>query len=321
MNIGQLIIENKLKLENGKIDEAQLESELIIMHILNLNKTNLLLNLNTKITNQQIKENNLIIKKRLKRIPLAYILNYKYFYKSKFYTDESVLIPRQETEILVEICSNLIKNEIGSFKILEVGIGSGAITGSLANLFQSKNIEYIATDININSLHVAKMNVLKLNKSAKLNLVHNDLLKGVKGSYKFVISNPPYLSIDEMKNIKTELKFEPKEALHGGTEGHEVCENILIQLAESTVEFENLILEINPTHSQYLLKIIKKLFQNYFKYVIKDYNKQNRFILITQKEVSQYLNKFNYCPNWKNLPSVFIDGATIISALCMSLIE
>ena len=122
-------------------------------------------------------------------------------------------------------------------------------------------------------------------------------MKGIKGNYKFIISNPPYLSIEEMKNIKAELKFEPREALHGGIEGYEVCENILIQLAESTVEFENLILEINPSSTQYLIKIMKKLFQSYFKHVIKDYNNQNRFILITQKEVSQYLNKFNYCPN------------------------
>jgi len=297
LNISQLIIQNKLQLEHGKIEEAQLESELIIMHILDLDKSDLLLNPNKNITKQQIKINNSIIKKRLKRIPLAYILNYKYFYKSKFFTNESVLIPRQETEILVEICSNLIKNENSNFKILEIGIGSGAITGSLANLFPSKKIEYIATDINVNSLQIAKNNILAINKSTNLSLVHNDLLKGIKGNYKFIISNPPYLSIEEMKNIKAELKFEPREALHGGIEGHEVCENILIQLAESTVEFENLILEINPTSTQYLIKIMKRLFQSYFKYVIKDYNNQNRFILITQKEVSQYLNKFNYCPN------------------------
>ena len=297
MNISQLIIQNKLQLEHGKIEEAQLESELIIMHILDLDKSDLLLNPNKNITKQQIKINNSIIKKRLKRIPLAYILNYKYFYKSKFFTNESVLIPRQETEILVEICSNLIKNENSNFKILEIGIGSGAITGSLANLFPSPKIEYIATDININSLQIAKNNILAINKSTNLSLVHNDLLKGIKGNYKFIISNPPYLSSDEMKKVRTELTFEPKEALFGGDKGHEICENIFYQLAESNINFENLILEINPVSIQYLVRIIKKLFQNYFKYIIKDYNNQNRFILITKKEVSQKLNKFNYCPN------------------------
>ena len=297
MNISQLIIQNKLQLEHGKIEEAQLESELIIMHILDLDKSDLLLNPNKNITKQQIKINNSIIKKRLKRIPLAYILNYKYFYKSKFFTNESVLIPRQETEILVEICSNLIKNENSNFKILEIGIGSGAITGSLANLFPSQKIEYIATDINVNSLQIAKNNILAINKSTNLSLVHNDLLKGIKGNYKFIISNPPYLSSDEMKKVRTELTFEPKEALFGGEEGHEICENIFYQLAESNINFENLILEINPVSIQYLVRIIKKLFQNYFKYIIKDYNNQNRFILITKKEVSQKLNKFNYCPN------------------------
>ena len=297
MNINKLLLENKARLEYYKIEEAQLESELIVMHVLNLNKSDLLLNLQKNVTELELAKNDDIIKKRQKNIPLAYILKYQYFYNAKFYVDNQVLIPRQETEILVEVCLSILENIKSKIKILEIGTGSGIITGTLSQILNTKNLEYIATDISVDSLKIAKHNILKVNKNTKLNLINNDLINGLKGEYKFIISNPPYLSLENMKTINKELKSEPVQALYGGKKGYEITEKILKQLCSVEIVFENLILEINPSNKTYLMKMIKQLFSDYFSYVIKDYNGNNRFILLTKNNATKFLDQFNYCPN------------------------
>ena len=123
------------------------------------------------------------------------------------------------------------------------------------------------------------------------------MINGLKGEFKFIISNPPYLSTEDMKTINKELKSEPVKALYGGEKGYEITEKILKQLSEFEILFENLILEINPSNKTYLLKMIKQLFSDYFRYVIKDYNGNDRFILLTKNNPTRFLNQFNYCPN------------------------
>ena len=297
MNINKLLLKNKSRLEYYKIEEAQLESELIVMHVLNLNKSDLLLNLQKNVTKLELAKNDAIIKKRQKNIPLAYILKFQYFYNAKFYVDNKVLIPRQETEILVEVCLSILENIKSKIKILEIGTGSGIITGTLSQILNTKNIEYIATDISFESLKIAKHNILKVNKNTKLNLINNDLINGLKGEYKFIISNPPYLSSEDMKTINKELRSEPVKALYGGEKGYEITEKILKQLSSVEIVFENLILEINPSNKTYLMKMIKQLFSDYFSYVIKDYNGNNRFILLSKNNATKFLDQFNYCPN------------------------
>jgi len=297
LNINKLLLKNKSRLEYYNIEEAQLESELIVMHVLNLNKSDLLLNLQKNVTELELAKNDDIIKKRQKNIPLAYILKYQYFYNSKFYVNNKVLIPRQETEILVEVCLSILENIKSKIKILEIGTGSGIITGTLSQILNTKNLEYIATDISVDSLKIAKHNILKVNKNTKLNLINNDLINGLKGEYKFIISNPPYLSSEDMKTIKKELRSEPVKALYGGEKGYEITEKILNQLSSVQIVFENLILEINPNNKTYLMKMIKQLFSDYFSYVIKDYNGNNRFILLTKNNATKFLDQFNYCPN------------------------
>ncbi len=297
MNINKLLLKNKSRLEYYKIEEAQLESELIVMHVLNLNKSDLLLNLQKNVTKLELAKNDAIIKKRQKNIPLAYILKFQYFYNAKFYVDNKVLIPRQETEILVEVCLSILENIKSKIKILEIGTGSGIITGTLSQILNTKNIEYIATDISFESLKIAKHNILKINKNTKLNLINNDLINGLKGEYKFIISNPPYLSSEDMKTINKELRSEPVKALYGGEKGYEITEKILKQLSSVEIVFENLILEINPSNKTYLMKMIKQLFSDYFSYVIKDYNGNNRFILLSKNNATKFLDQFNYCPN------------------------
>jgi len=297
LNINKLLLKNKSRLEYYKIEEAQLESELIVMHVLNLNKSDLLLNLQKNVTKLELAKNDAIIKKRQKNIPLAYILKFQYFYNAKFYVDNKVLIPRQETEILVEVCLSILENIKSKIKILEIGTGSGIITGTLSQILNTKNIEYIATDISFESLKIAKHNILKINKNTKLNLINNDLINGLKGEYKFIISNPPYLSSEDMKTINKELRSEPVKALYGGEKGYEITEKILKQLSSVEIVFENLILEINPSNKTYLMKMIKQLFSDYFSYVIKDYNGNNRFILLSKNNATKFLDQFNYCPN------------------------
>ena len=168
MNINKLLLKNKSRLEYYKIEEAQLESELIVMHVLNLNKSDLLLNLQKNVTKLELAKNDAIIKKRQKNIPLAYILKFQYFYNAKFYVDNKVLIPRQETEILVEVCLSILENIKSKIKILEIGTGSGIITGTLSQILNTKNLEYIATDISVDSGGPAELGMFAPNAMARV---------------------------------------------------------------------------------------------------------------------------------------------------------
>jgi release factor glutamine methyltransferase len=299
LNILELLKANKNILKNGNIEEYDIESELILMHVLKYSKSELITNLSKTLTNNQIEKNNKIIIKRLSFIPLPYILRHAYFYNSKFYINKSVLIPRQETELIVDICASILNDssQKSSSKILEIGTGSGAITASLSDKIKSKNFHYIATDIDTKTLKIAKKNILKINENIKLDLLNNNLLNGIIGEYKFIISNPPYLSKNNMNNLQCELKYEPAKALFAGEKGYEVCEKILKQIKDFNIKFENLILEINPLNAKYLMKKTNNLFSNYFSYLIKDYNKKNRFILISSIKMKNKSSDFSYLPN------------------------
>ena len=153
-------------LKKAGIIEHNLESELILMHILNWEKAVLISNLNRNLNDNEISKNNKIIDKRIKRIPLPYILNKIHFFGIPFYINKNVLIPRQETELIIEITKKLaVEQQYSDFKILEIGSGSGIISIALAKELNNKKIEYILTDISGKALEVSLKNISQLNKN------------------------------------------------------------------------------------------------------------------------------------------------------------
>ncbi len=214
-------------LKRSNIENPQLESMIIISQLLNIPKHKIFTN-----PDLEVKDYEKVLKaveKRARKVPLAYILNKKEFFGLEFYIEEGVLIPRPETEILVEKVLEKVsnrKNPIG----LEVGVGSGCICVSL--LHHKKDLNMIGLDISEKALEVSKINAEKFNVIDRLTLLKFDVLKDDVeklnvSSFDFVVSNPPYISENEYETLQEEVKKEPKEALISGKVGTEFYEKIV----------------------------------------------------------------------------------------------
>ena len=299
MKILEVINQNTKILKKFGIAEHSLESELILMHILNWEKATLISNLNQNLSSEEINKNNKIIDKRIKRIPLPYIFKKTYFFGIPFHINKNVLIPRQETELIIEITKKLaIDEKKSNFKILEIGSGSGNISIALAKELNNNKNEYILTDISDQALKISLKNIKEINKNKDtFHIVKTNLGNGIKGKYKFIISNPPYLSKKQMDVLPPELQSEPKNALYGGEKGFELSLNLLLKTKDKQIQFEYIILEINSETCMEFFNLVNDIFQKQNVYLIKDYTQHYRFIIVSTKNIDNKLNEYYYLRN------------------------
>jgi len=215
-----------------KIESPRKESEKILLSTLKKDLTFLILNEDFKLTQEEI---DIFFKKVARRAsgePLEYITNQVSFYSKIFFIDYGALIPRPETEILVDFAFQEIlklspKNQI---QILEIGIGSGAISISLAEKLKNANLDFkiIGIDISQNALKIAKKNIENFNYSSKIQILQSDLFQNLHSQFfDLIISNPPYISENLKGKLQKELEFEPEIALFSGNDGAELFRRLL----------------------------------------------------------------------------------------------
>ena len=208
------------------------EVEILIMHLLDKNAIWLHLNYNQEFSKE--KELEVLVKKRATNYPLEYIINKASFYGEMFIVKEGVLIPRPETEILVENAVEILKDIKEPIKVLEIGTGSGIISVMLAMLIE--NIKIIAVDINEKALALAKENAIKHNVLEKIDFRLSNLYENVNEDDIFLtISNPPYIA-DNYK-LPQNVKFEPSNALFGGVVGDELLKDIVKQTNDKKIPY------------------------------------------------------------------------------------
>ncbi len=205
-------------LKNGGIEEYKQEADLIIQEISGLDKAKLLICDNIPNADK-IEE---IAKKRAtSKAPIQHILGYSYFMGEKYIVNKNVLIPRDETEILVLKCYELLQNKTEKIHILDIGLGSGCISCALAKKLKDKNIEILGVDISLEALEIAIENINKLDLVRKVIIRKSDLFSKIRDIEKFdlIVSNPPYIPKKEENNLQKEVRdFEPKEALYAADE-------------------------------------------------------------------------------------------------------
>ena len=208
------------------------EVEILMLHLLGKNTIWLHLNYNEEFTMQ--KELEKLVKKRATDYPIEYIINKASFYGENFIVKEGVLIPRPETELLVENAVEILKNREDKVKVLEIGTGSGIISVMLAMLIE--NIEIIAVDINEKALELAKQNAVKHHVEHKIDFRLSNLYENVNEDDIFMtISNPPYIANDY--KLPSNVKYEPSNALFGGNIGDELLKGIIEETANRNIEF------------------------------------------------------------------------------------
>ena len=284
-----------------EITEPRLSAELLLSAVLDLSRMDLYLKYDLELKDDQLKKYKEFILRRLNHEPIQYITGTAYFRKIKLDVDKSVLIPRPETELLVERAKKAILHLAGLKKsvinILEIGTGSGAIALSL--LFETDYDEdktfpfdIIATDISSDALKTASKNAKKIlnnEKNNHLELFECDVLpqdnenffKKYLKNIDIVISNPPYIAEEDYLNLDRQIKdFEPETALNAGRTGTEKYSHII----KKVKSFLNpkaafIIFETDPLTSLQLQKIIKAEFEDGKASIEKDYNGQDRILV------------------------------------------
>lgn len=233
------------KLKNAEIASADLDAELILARILDTERTTLHAYPNRRLTRQQVFHANNWLNKRLKRIPLAYIFHEKEFFGRKFYINKSVLVPRPETETLIEVTKELAQNED---KILDIGTGSGIIPATL-KLELLKTVEIFASDISLHALAVANLNIKRLT-SKEIQLFESNLLDKIPSEIlsqiTILTANLPYVDRNWVNfEAQNELHHEPQIALYAEKNGLELIFSLLEQ-AQFLPNLRIIILEADP---------------------------------------------------------------------------
>ena len=279
MNIQNAIRKGKMILSEKKIKTAELDSQILMSKAINKEKKFLILNFNNEITKKNLNIFNDLVDQRSKGKPIAYLLNKKEFWKNEFVVDRNVLIPRPDTEILVEQALELTKNK-NKLSLLDVGVGSGCILLSILN--EKKNFYGTGIDICGKSLSICRVNSHKLGLKKRVKLFKSNIDNFQYGKYDLIISNPPYIKKYDLKCLEKDvIGFEPKQALDGGIEGLSEIRKVISKSSELIKKNGFLILEIGFDQKNR----VKQLLQNkgfYIKKIVKDLSGHDRCIVSTK---------------------------------------
>ena len=275
MNTLDLLNNGSKKLKYKGIKSSQIDSEILLSNILGKSRENILINLDKKIDSNDIMKFNNFIERRSLKEPIAYILKEKEFWSKNFVVNKSTLIPRPETELMVEKLSKIYYGK--KIFILDIGTGSGCILISL--LSELKNSIGIGVDISTKALKIAKINALKHEVDHKLRFEKKCFSKIFYKKFDLIVSNPPYIDQRKINKLDDDIKkFEPLIALNGGNDGLDVITKVIYKAKDILKIKGTLALEIG---NEQLIKVSKILRNNNFKIKenIKDYNENTRCLI------------------------------------------
>ena len=217
MNYQQVLFKGSKFLKFNNVTNPYLDSELILSKILNIDRKKILINLKDKLCKKDLNKFNQYVLRRTKKEPIAYIIGYKYFWKYKFYVNKSVLIPRPETEQIVEETLNFFPKG-KDINILDIGTGSGCVIISIIK--ERPKFKASAIDISSNAVKVAKTNAKLHHLQNKIKFINIDVDKFNTYKYDLIVSNPPYINKIKIKRLDDDVRlYEPKVALDGGLDG------------------------------------------------------------------------------------------------------
>ena len=279
MNYYRVLLEAEKNLKSIFIKNPRLDSELLLSRSLKISRENILVNLNRKISKKNFNYFKKLIERRKKNEPIAYIVGYKEFWKRKFKVNNDVLIPRPDTEFMVEESLRLIPKNC-SLNILDIGTGSGCIILSI--LKERKKCYGVALDISKKALNVAKFNAKMQQIKNRIKFVNSDIDKFNSGKYDVILSNPPYIKNSDIKYLDKDICFfEPKVALKGGFDGYSTIRTVIDKSKILMKKKGKLFLEIGNNQAKYVLQLLKtKGF--YINKIVKNLSKNNRCIISTK---------------------------------------
>ena len=285
MNLKQIVQQSVL---------PRIEAEMLIAFILKKEREFIIVHQEYEINKTQQKHFLLLEKKRLNHWPIAYLIGRKEFYGIDFKVNKNVLVPRPETEMLVDTVLKYLDFATKKLHFIDIGTGSGAIIISLAKACKQNNPSkyasslFTALDISISALRVAKQNAIQQGLNKKIHFIKSDLLKSLKPERLvkenlIIAANLPYLTPYQVKS-ESSISQEPVLALEAGKDGLKYYRQLLKDLKRIKFSSLYLILEINPEQTKKIKGLIKKQWPNSRPKIIKDLSKKNRFVLLEIKQ-------------------------------------
>ncbi|MDC3257507.1 peptide chain release factor N(5)-glutamine methyltransferase [Candidatus Pelagibacter sp.] len=267
------------ELKKNNIESALLDSELLLSKAIDKSREFIILNSKYDINDKDYFYFKKLINDRSKGKPIAYLTGKKFFWKYEFEINDKVLIPRPDTEIIIEQVLSIYKKK-NKINFLDIGFGSGCILLSI--LKERKDFKATGIDINNHALSICNINAYKLGVKNRVKLFKSDIDKFSQGKYDLIISNPPYIKKLELRYLEKDvISFEPMLALNGGLDGISEIRKIIKKSSELIKNGGKLILEIAFNQK----KEVKQLLRNngfYINSVIKDLAKNDRCIISTK---------------------------------------
>ena len=279
MNIKLALNQGTKILKNKFINSSQLDAEILMAKSIKKDRKYILLNLNKTINKTELINFYKLINERSRGNPIAYLINKKSFWNSEFFVTRDTLIPRPDTELIVEnAIVSMKKKNIAN--ILDIGVGSGCILLSI--LKERKNFYGTGIDISKKCLNISKINAKKLKVNSRLKLYKSNVDKFNLGKYDLIISNPPYIKKYNLKYLEKDvIGFEPILALNGGLDGLSKIRKIILKSSELIKKKGKFVLEINFDQRKEVRNLLE-INGFYINRIVQDLAKNDRCIVSTK---------------------------------------
>ena len=279
MNIENILNEGIDILQKNKIANPQLDSEILLSNSIKRDKKHIILNPKEILNSEQLGKFKSLIERRKKGEPIAYLINKKEFWKDEFFVNKDVLIPRPDSELIIEQVLKIYSKDV-QLQVLDIGTGSGCILLSI--LKERSNFYGTGIDISKKSINVSKFNAKQLNLTNRVKFFHSSVDNFNNGKYDMIVSNPPYIEQLSLKYLEKDVvNFEPKLALSGGFDGFSKIRKVINKASILIKKNGKFILEIGFNQKNKVIKILKEE-GFYVNKAIKDYGNNDRCIISTK---------------------------------------
>jgi len=273
-------------LKKKDIDSPRLCAEVLLAYQLKTTRVKLYLNFDQPLNEKDINEFRALIQRRLTREPVQYITGVQEFWSMEFNVTPQVLIPRPETEILVEQAITILKDkkvqdEKGTLSVLDIGTGSGAIAISIVS--ELPDVEIWATDVSGDALEVARGNASKHGLDAGIHFLKSDLfssLNNMTQTFDLIVSNPPYIPLEDYDSLPPEVgQYEPRTALDGGEGGLLFINKLILEAKDCLKQGSWLLIEMAPFQTEKAMELAAQTGSYGEQKVVKDYSHKDRVVM------------------------------------------
>ena len=261
MTVRESWLQTRDRLEAADVVDAGLEAEVLLRYVLGIDRAEYFASLERPVALPEQDLADTLAERRIAGEPLAYILGCREFYGHEFGVGPGVLVPRQETELLVDAVLEFVStSSLRRPLIVDVGTGSGAIAIAVAKALPDATV--FATDISHNALKIAEANALSLDVQGAVHLLQGDLLEPLLGPVDIIVSNPPYLTAGELVGLTSEVRREPEPAREGGRDGLAAISKLMRQVAGLVQQPRLLAIEIASSQLESVVLLAQGLFPN-----------------------------------------------------------